>query len=426
MKFEFWTTPGCTHIKAILEEEDSKIGKREEGEGVEIELKETTLTYDYEVKQIHPDILGLICMANFYPFIGSSVEFPEPVSNRLELAFQTKWFTKDKKIDFRNVDYDIPKYSGNKMVISFGGGIDSSTVRVMFPEAFVVHEAHIRDGERVPCHVHTVVENLGLEKGRVVVTNQRYVSIPGGWHSWPCSTVTSLLMATDNDFGIILVGSTIGGTQLWKNGERFWDRHTSRKWHGFSGSHWQSTFHMIGIPMFSPVMGTSELETMRLALPLLHKGDVVYCMNDKGFACKKCAKCFRRDVIRNLVESEYHPNWVAYDTELIHTFLEKRPLYFGHIFGFSKPRSKALPDWFTERISDIAEIKSEWPIKLYQDVFDFCPESWREKLQERILEHIEPMTKREVIELKTFHQKYGTISIWQRCRKYFFPDRFIR
>ena len=35
MKFEFWTTPGCTHIKAILEEEDSKI---EEGSGTEIEL----------------------------------------------------------------------------------------------------------------------------------------------------------------------------------------------------------------------------------------------------------------------------------------------------------------------------------------------------------------------------------------------------
>jgi len=37
MKFEFCTTPGCTHIKTILEE-DSKIGKREEGPGTEIEL----------------------------------------------------------------------------------------------------------------------------------------------------------------------------------------------------------------------------------------------------------------------------------------------------------------------------------------------------------------------------------------------------
>ncbi len=330
------------------------------------------------------------------------------------------------KFEFRNVEYGIPKYTGEKMVLSFGGGIDSSTVRIMFPEAFVVHEAHIRNEVKLPCHTHDVVEALGPEKGRVVVTNQRYVSQPGGWHSWPCSTVTSLLMATDMNFGIILVGSTLGSTLLWKNGERFWNRHASRKWHGFSGSHWQSTFHMIGIPMFSPVMGISEMETMRLALPLIHKGDVVYCMSDKGFACKKCTKCFRRDVIRTVVEPKNEIDWKMYNTKTTHNFLEKRPLYFGHIFAYAKNKSKKLPKWVTERISDVAEIKSEWPVKLYQDSFEFCPEPWSEKIKKRVEKNIEPMNEREVKELKIFHQKHGTMPIWQRFGKYFFPDKFIR
>ena len=80
LRFEYWTTPGQTHIKAILEEEDHFIGNRQEGIGTQIELQNTTLTYEYEVKEIHPDILGLICMINFYPFIGKRVAFPNPVS----------------------------------------------------------------------------------------------------------------------------------------------------------------------------------------------------------------------------------------------------------------------------------------------------------------------------------------------------------
>ena len=71
MLFEFWTTPGYSHIKAILEDDEDGSGKREEGAGTLLYLEETTVTFDYEVKSIHPDILGLLCMVIFYPFIGN-------------------------------------------------------------------------------------------------------------------------------------------------------------------------------------------------------------------------------------------------------------------------------------------------------------------------------------------------------------------
>jgi len=38
MKFEFWTTPGYSHIKAVFEKGDSRTGKREEGIGTQITL----------------------------------------------------------------------------------------------------------------------------------------------------------------------------------------------------------------------------------------------------------------------------------------------------------------------------------------------------------------------------------------------------
>ena len=66
MRFEFWTDAGHSYIKAILEGDDTRVGKREEGAGTEITLQNETVVFDYEVKNIHPDILGLLCMITFF------------------------------------------------------------------------------------------------------------------------------------------------------------------------------------------------------------------------------------------------------------------------------------------------------------------------------------------------------------------------
>ena len=100
MKFEFWTTPGHSHLRAIFEENDSLEGKREEGAGTPITLEQKTVTFDYEVDNIHPDLLGLLCLITFFPFIGTEAEFPQPVSPRLYEAFQNKCFTEKKDISF--------------------------------------------------------------------------------------------------------------------------------------------------------------------------------------------------------------------------------------------------------------------------------------------------------------------------------------
>jgi len=183
MKFEFWTTPGHSHLRAIFEENDSLEGKREEGAGTPITLEQKTVTFDYEVDNIHPDLLGLLCLITFFPFIGTEAEFPQPVSPRLYEAFQNKCFTEKKDISFRNISPDVEVYVGHKVALSFGGGIDSSAVREMFPEAFVVHEAHIRDGTVVHSHSHHIVKALEPDGGRLVSSNIRYLSHPGGWHS---------------------------------------------------------------------------------------------------------------------------------------------------------------------------------------------------------------------------------------------------
>lgn len=403
MRFEFWTTPGKSHLKANFEESDSRVGKREEGSGTEITLVDDTVNFDYEVNDIHPDILGLLCLVTFFPFIGDEVEFPKPVSNRLVEAFQNKCFTDKKKFRFRNVDENLPIYKGSKVALSFGGGIDSSSVRKMFPEAYVIHEAHIRKGELVPSHCHDVVNNLG-ENGKLVLTNMRYLSNPGGWHSWPCSTSTSLLLATDQDFGIILTGSILGSCFL-SNGVRFWDRMQARAWHGPTGNYWQSAFDAIGLPMFSPVTGVSEFQTMHQSKQLLDSGEVVYCMESDGLPCEKCTKCFRRDVIRSFLDVNYHPNWSNYKTETIFKFLEKRPLYFGHIFSTAfSLKPSIFPNWILDKVKDLKRIRSEWAMKVYSPSFELCAPEWREYISRRVLKFIQPMNEQDILEFKSWNQ----------------------
>ena len=401
MKFNFWTASGCSFIEAVLESDDHRIGEREEGSGVELKLQTALLFFDYEVKNIHPDLLGLLCMVNFYPFIGRKVTFPMAVSPRLRDAFQTPLFLKKKPIEFKNVDSTLPCYEGEKLGLAFGGGIDSSAVRVMFPEAFLIHEAHIRNGERLTSPTIDVVERIAaVGGGKVVWTNQRYVSIPGGWHTWPASAGTSLLLATDQSLGAILTGSNLGSSFL-GNGRGYWNRHYARKWHGPSGNFWQSTFWAIGIPMFSPVSGLSEILNYKISMNHLDSTEISYCTLEDGRACGVCTKCFRRDLIRQFLRPEEAIDWSPYHNDAVLRLINERPLYFGHIFSTVKSINH-LPTWIKQALDDMPTI--DWTLRYDSEMFDFCPPDFHEMMEDRVKSFVEPMTTDDIQQLKSWNQ----------------------
>ena len=399
MIFEFDSNNSTSTLRASFEFGDLFTGEKQEGSGQEITYSGADITFDYGVRSIHPDLLGLLCLIIFYPFIGQRVVFPMPVSPRLKAAFQDQNFK--RRFIFDNVDPDLDRYSGSKMALSFGGGVDSSAVRVMFPEAFVVHEAHLRDGTLVQSYAHDIVRGLGHERGRVVTTNQRYVSYPGGWHGWTCAFATSLLLATDYDFGIILMGSTLANSLL-SDGARYWDRFGARRYHGITGNYWQSAFNKVGIPLFSPVCGASEFLTMQISLDLVRKGDLVYCMEGDGRAYLRCTKCLRRDLIRAVIDPDHRPDWESYDREDIHRFLERRPLYYGHTFSYAKDRTNRIPSFISARLKDIPSIRSDWPMRVHSGMFEFCDKEWRPSIHDRVLEYMDPMEPEHVADVEAW------------------------
>ncbi|MCY4175192.1 MAG: DUF6395 domain-containing protein [Acidimicrobiaceae bacterium] len=402
MRFEFEADSRRTVLRAIFEDGDSSEGQRQEGVGQKIEYSGSDVVFEHPVESIHPDLLGLLCLIIFYPFIGRRVTFPTAVSPRLAQAFEPENF--ETRLEFTNVDDSIDEYSGSRMALSFGGGIDSTAVRKMFPEAFIVHEEHLVQDRLVLSRSADMVRRMGAEKGRVVTTNQRYVSVPGGWHGWTCAAATSLLLATDFDLGIILTGSNLGSTLLW-NGSAYYDRFAARAHNGITGNHWQSAFNAVGIPMFSPVCGASELLTMMLSIEALRAGEVVYCMADRGGACSRCLKCFRRDVIRAAVDSDHSPDWAPYDRTQVHAHLEKRPLYFGHVYSYVRDRHPAcLPRFVRSRLGGLPDIRSDWPMRVNARTFEMCAEEWRETVCERVLRHLDPMEPDDVGELQAWDQ----------------------
>ena len=127
MRFEFESGKDSSTLRAILESDEQYNGERQEGSGQPITYSGQEISFDYGVRSIHPDLLGLLCLIIFYPFIGQRVVFPSPVSPRLEKAFRRGSFKRQFRFD--NVDRGVRKYEGSRMALSFGGGIDSSAVR---------------------------------------------------------------------------------------------------------------------------------------------------------------------------------------------------------------------------------------------------------------------------------------------------------
>tara|TARA_B100000925_G_C22006468_1_gene473928 strand:+ start:371 stop:1591 length:1221 start_codon:yes stop_codon:yes gene_type:complete len=398
MKFEFEILDGKTIIRPIFEATDSTVGKREEGPGTEITYSGEEIFFDYAPRNIHPDHIALICTTIFYPFIGESVTFPKAVSNSFVEAFSNPCFS--RKFEIKNVDESLEPHKGEKIALSFGGGVDSSAVRRIYPEAIIVHEGHIKNGNVVPSHSHEIVKSL--ENGKLIMTNQRYVSTPGGWHSWPCSTLTTVLMASDEDIGLILTGTILGATFL-QSGIKYWDRFRASSWHGPTGNFWSSAFRLVGVPLFSPVGGSSEFLTMQAALPLIEQNQVVYCMEKDGGACRKCTKCLRRELIRTVIDSQFEPKWDTFDSPSIHAFLEKRPMFMGHIYSYAySTHSESLPTWMTSRIQDLQKINTDWPMKQLDQSFEFVDEKWRNDLLKKINDFYPSMTIEEFNEMKSW------------------------
>lgn len=390
-------------LEAIFEDDDQSISNRLEGAGVKIKLETPIVFFNERYDQLHPDVLGLVCLAIFYPFIGRKVTLPSPVSTRLPEALSRQIFTKTKQIEITNVDPTIPAYKGNgSAVLAYGGGMDSTAVRALFPEAYVVHEASVREGGLVEDHTNAVVQALEVkQQGKLVKTNSRYLSRPGGWHIWIGSMVTALLEANKRNASYIYAG-TILGSAFMSNGVKYFDRHAARSWHGESGNYWQQLFWDIGLPMVQPLMGCSEILTMRASLGSFAEDEIFFCTADHGRPCGVCPKCFRRNCIKAF-NTGIDVDMTAYDNSSVHALLSRRPTYFGHIYAALMSQGWTPPIFLKQYFEHLPK-DNTFALHHNSESIDFMPAKLMSSIKDVLENSFSQMTEAEIRQMKNWDQ----------------------
>ncbi len=403
MKIEFYTVGGSTYIEAFFESDDHLESNRLEGAGVKITNRNPMVFFDQVYENIHPDVVGLICLAIFYPFIGKSVTLPFPVSRRLADSINRQIFTKSKTIEIRNIDESLKVYEGNgKAVLAFGGGMDSSAIRALFPDAYLVHEASIRNGELIPDKTNELMTRLNKEdKGVLVKTNSRYISEPGGWHIWIGSMITSLLEAAKGNYSLIYAGTILGSAYM-SNGAKYFDRQKSAKWHGASGNYWQQIFWDIGLPLVQPLMGCSEILTLKASCSKLPRNEIYFCTANNGDACGICAKCFRRACIDEFVTGK-SVDFTRFENPDVIRVLDRKPTYFGHIYASLMAGGWIPPAFAKERLSHLPK-KTEFALKYNPESIDFMPESLKDIIKNVLDENFEVMNDDDIEIMKNWDQ----------------------
>jgi hypothetical protein len=392
----------------VLDEDDHLESNRLEGAGVSIRLRTPLAFFDYPFSEIHADVLGAVCLAIFYPFIGKRVEFPVPVSRRLEETMNRPIFTKTKPLHFMNVDDSLPAYKGKEEIVAaFGGGIDSSAVSVMFPEAHLVHEASISEGRLIPDATNDAVGRLRSGgRGRSITSNQRYLSSPGGWHVWIGSTVTAALMAAEIRAGAVFTGSNLGSSFL-SNGRIYFDRLGARRYHGESGNYWEQVFRDIGLPVFSPVSGMSEILNMKTSFATLSDENITFCTADQGRACHRCPKCFRRACIADFLGVKA-ADFNRYHNAAVNKLLDTKPTYFGHIYSTMIAAGWKPPAFVGSRLSHLPA-DSTFALRHNPESYALFPSELRDLVVSRLQRFSEPMSTADLAALRSWNQVTGIL-----------------
>jgi len=110
-------------------------------------------------------------------------------------------------------------------------------------------------------------------------------------------------------------------------------------------------YNHIGINIFSPIAGCSELITSKIVHTHNLSNKVLFCEANQGNPCFKCVKCLRK--ILELKPHGYNHDFNSFNKQFIIKNLSKRPLYFSHIFIHTIKNNQDIPHYLKKLIKDI-------------------------------------------------------------------------
>jgi len=352
-----------------------------------------TSTVSLNPFQIHSDLLAIICLLAFTIEPNSEIIFPQAISYELsEVLAETPFNLKVLSI---NPNLKTYKHSTErKFGIAFSGGYDSLAVMTLLKKqtnsVYVYHaglDTFKRDQPLIELGRKLLPKNFHFVRSNARNLNNL------GWSNWPAVLIPLLVMTSKHHWSHLGLGGNIGSVYL-KSGE-YRSSHTK---HGI----WYRIFQTIGLPLFCPLAGVSEVGVVKILLSeSVLLTEAIYCQKIKGRNCQKCPKCLRRQVVCQLVmrkskKIDHFPGKSKKNAELkSNKFAELKSKKFVELED-SNISAPSL-DWLLSNNPKLA-----WVNKYYPTALEFQPVELRSLIKIALDKYLDPMTESEISDLESY------------------------
>ena len=356
--------------------------------------KKGEVYFNYPVKNPHNDIMAFIIIIIFNPFIKDTITFKFNISDNFINNF--KKINEFKEIKFINTHVEnIPKFDGNNISISLGGGCDSTAIMYLFNDAFLYHQL---DKEKV--NINLIAKKCRCTKNvDIVDTNIKRFITPLSYTHWISVFIGIYLLAQDQKHGYIFLGTIISVFYIKNN--KFVNSSNNSNFYSY-----KNLSKDLGIEHISVFRGCSEIiSTKIIAHPLLNeiKKHVRYC--DHGHnnqPCHKCDKCFRKNIELSFFDKNYSYNYFSKynnikkriksikNTNMLHILLYKNSNYY----------KKICPEII--ELTDQYNYQTDWADKIYTKAYNKHPNHIKKQILDKLHFFINDMNDEDIYNFENY------------------------
>lgn len=367
--------------------------------------------FNYSVKNPHNDIMAFIIIVIFKPFIKNNITFKFEISKYfIDSLKKVDYYKNIKFINTKIVDY--PKFKGDKISITVGGGLDSAAIMCLFNDTYLYHQ----EGKEI-VDVNTLAKKCKCKnKVDIVNSNIKKIIKPQIFTHWISVFVGIYLLAQDQKIGYIFLGSIIEGEFMKKGIPK--NIYNPKFYNNF-----ELLSNNLGIKMIKPMKGISSIITAKICTKYNILDHTISC--DKGHnhtACNKCNECLRKQLELSFYDNGKRNKkyWSQYSDKIVYNdiYLQRK---FPHIYltssrygHLNKPLVlREYVNKYKPYINKHKNLNITWVDKIYPPYYNALPCRMKVLLLNKLLKEAPLMNDTDIKNFKNFNIDKVKIDIFE-------------
>lgn len=284
-----------------------------------IKLNQTSIMFImpnvFDIKQIHPDLLGLVVILLIYPYVGKRIELSFEISQYLANAFSECGkiiLPINPSITKRTVSID--SYPS----IAYSGGTDSTACLIVMPKntkvcfmdrIIPINKKSIYCKDNIYLTLDLLINND--YSINMIQSDMEYLRDPVGFPIDISCGIPNILLADMLNIDSIAYGyanhhkeflnnNTIeyictGTFKLYREDKNI---DVEKRY-----SYWNKLYQSVDLYINMPIMGINEIMTQKIVLTTCFSNIIQSCMRGKiGNECGKCIKCFKTNIVKHIYQ----------------------------------------------------------------------------------------------------------------------------